>query len=953
MSSQPFSPVFASAALPTVDTIFERLAAGGLSFKPRPAQLRLAQCVRNTLATGGIVCLEAPTGTGKTLGYLAGGIEQQAHEAVPLPIVVATATVGLQEQILRYDVPRLVQAGVLDARKVALAKGRSRYFCPRTTSVLEDKKMQDGQFDMFDAEKFVSDGGTHIALDMLKAWRTKTWDGDQDSWPGAIPQCWGATCACSSDTCIGRNCDYYDACPYIQSRARLAKATLVIANQDIVLADLRQRAEEQESTALPFKKYALIVDEAHHFPDKAADTRRGSAKLGDGPFLEEIRQFGTTVWAEPTVAKGLAKKAVRPTIFSDDLTQLQELLQAATAAISAQQAFRADGVSTWGLESPGDSLLAQVGELAARTLQLADILKIVAAEFTTFIEPAVGPQKAFGVRMLALAHRFYGRVRTLQEGLALFYLGQDQVRWATRDAGGHITLHTQPLEGDRVLEELLWRTQFPVALVSATLQVAGSFARFKARAGLPLHAVCEALPPVFDYSRGFLHEPLMRTLPGDEGHDAELVEKIQLLFEHSPIPGMLVLFTAKQALQRVVRALDGPIAARLLVAGSAPLPELVAKHKAAIDRGQRSVLVGLDSMAEGLDLPGKYCGHVVITRLPFAVPDDPVEAARQTQLKGAWFEKVYLADMLTKLIQGTGRLIRREEDHGVISLLDGRLANKYYAPLVFAALPRFTRISKLGAYKLAAQANGWDITHGYQAAAEAARAQAKPALAATNLQPIPAGKIKKAPQLVVADAVLADRRAEALAALAEAAAKPGLPWVLPPALPGELPLARLGRAYTPNPEVPVLSDTVQPCLPRHAAPMLWAEGLLPEAVLLGLVALNRPGYQPRAEWHKILAARPDIFQFAYILRSHDRSLPDARCEVLSSKMCTEALTQAFAGLKLPDRMALALAVNELEQQAGLALTSVAPKWPSRAYLEALVDYGTVQIQVLRSAKKRG
>lgn len=686
-----------SLSLPSVTQIFGALTtAYGLS--PRASQMELAELVQTTVLSGGISCIEAPTGTGKTLGYLAGALAAQARSAQIMPIVVATATVGLQEQILKDDVPRLEKAGVLDARKVAVAKGRGRYFCPRTAALLEDKKAQDTQFDMFNADKQVADAGVPIALDMLRAWRTKEWDGDKDSWSGTIPDCWESACGASSDTCVNRACEFFESCPYMASRQRLATAQLIIANHDIVLADLTQRAEAQTTTVLPPKSYALIFDEAHNLPEKAVAKKMAVARLSDTDWLRKLEAYGETCLSSPRISKAMS----RATEFGMDVfgvgapTLIAELGKLAEKIGTVD--FNESGLFSWGLKEPERDFLNEVLQVGAQAFRIYSALQTTSKAFTEAADEASGAEKAFAIRMLALTHGFQRKAKDLYAGLELFCSPDKLVRWVSRKADGSYGMHTQPLEGRDVLTELLWSKGITTVLVSATLQIVGSFERFRDKTGLPGHAVTRALAPVFDYSRGYLHQPEMETVPGDPAHEKELVRKLELLYQQEVSPGMLVLFTSREAMRRVTRALPDEMTSVMLTQDRRPVPELVAAHKAKIARGERSILVGLDSMAEGLDLPGNNCGHVVITRLPFAVPGDPVEEARRDALGKDWFEQAYLADMLIMLIQATGRLIRRESDHGVITVLDKRLWTKRYALTAYSALPTFTRGQKLRGY---------------------------------------------------------------------------------------------------------------------------------------------------------------------------------------------------------------------------------------------------------------
>lgn len=959
--------------LPTVKGIFDAMTDRfGLS--PRASQLTLADQVRDTLAGGGVCCVEAPTGTGKTLGYLAGALDAQAHSGDPVPIVVATATVGLQEQILRHDLPRLAAVGALDLHKVAVAKGRGRYFCPRTTAVLEDKKLQDGQADMFAPEKHVADGGTQIALEMLSAWREGRWNGDRDAWESGVPDCWESTCAARSETCVSRACEYYDKCAYMASRTKLSKAQVIIANHNIVLADLAQRADEQSTTALPLKRYALIFDEAHNLPEKALATREAAAPLSQTDWLRKFEAYGQTVEA----SAGLMTRLMRAHdyqagVFEQTPYLLLHGLEAFAKQLAEALTFSASGTFSWGLKTPEPAYQDVALELAALALTLLKSLKAVAKACGEFAEEAVGVEKGFAVRMLAQTHEHAHKVEALHKGLMAFCAEDRVVRWVYRNRDEALTLHTRPLEGQDVLNELLWSTEIPVAMVSATLQIAGSFKRFRDKSGLPGHAVTLALPPVFDYTRGFLHQPDMRCMPNELGFEAEVVEKVERLFDKKIGPGMLLLFTSREMMRRVCGAL--PLAMRdcLQMQNTRPLPELIAQHKARIDQGERSILAGLDSMAEGLDLPGRYCTHVVITRLPFAVPGDPVEEARRELMGSRWFEEAYLADMLTMLIQSTGRLIRREDDHGVVTVLDHRLVKKRYCVTAAKALPGFSRGTLIKEYEALAKERGFDLAHGmclkskkpaHLSLAHSSKpagvrggalpdGASKPSGGKSHLSGTggPALKLLAGgvsapvdPIKAALDPVLlfASRGAEETMR-ARAVSVDSLNSVLVSLMPfAEGPFPEHEPDYLPG-----TAQMLDPALPVGTPAVCWTERHLPGAVMLGLRVMNLPWADRRPAWEQVLSLRADLLQYVSVLRSHRNGDLDIRNGLISEAACLTQLERGLAGLSAPHADELIGALRRFEAET-IALLSQSFVLPSPRLLQALPAAALALAKAFRS-----
>ena len=267
-------------------------------------------------------------------------------------------------------------------------------------------------------------------------------------------------------------------------------------------------------------------------------------------------------------------------------------------------------------------------------------------------------------------------------------------RWLTLTEGGDIEVHVSPILAADTLRQYLWNPAFAALATSATLTALGKFDRFSHRAGLPRSAVCALAPSPFQHGEaGLLRVPKYGADPRDSvAHTAAIIEHLPEILADER--GSLVLFSSRKQMLEVFAGVPAEFRQRVLVQGDLSKQELIRQHRKQVDDGKQSVIFGLASFAEGVDLPGKYCEHVVIAKIPFAVPDDPVEAALAEWIEkngGNPFMEIAVPDASLRLIQACGRLLRTESDSGTVTVLDRRLVTQRYGKAILNALPPFRR----------------------------------------------------------------------------------------------------------------------------------------------------------------------------------------------------------------------------------------------------------------------
>ncbi|GHC19387.1 ATP-dependent DNA helicase DinG [Kushneria pakistanensis] len=646
------------------------------------------------------VCvLEAGTGTGKTLAYLLSALPIARAQGKRL--VVSTATVALQEQVLHQDLPMLKASSGIDF-DYALAKGRGRYVCVAKLDQLMDGVEDNPTMSLFEQSLVSSQEDIgELARELAEAYGSGEWQGDRDSWPQAIADPQWRRLTVDHRQCTNRRCGHFGACAFFRARRGMDEADVIVANHDLVLADLSLGG----GIVLPNPKDTIYVfDEAHHLPDKALEHfyhRQGvnAAMRWLGQLKKSLTDLNTGLGAQHTIARLLG--------------QFPELLAAIEPRLG--EAFRL--AQPLAERTPEDNERLHyrftMGKLPAAFRDLAQQLVTPFAELSRHLETisdilreSLDPDKSTGLAreqaeawlpLIALVHG-----RALEAHALWQAFGADEVedappqaRWLTfeqRMGEAELTFSASPVSAAETLARYLWGACHGAVLTSATLTALGRFDRLQERAGLANRYRYQILPSPFDYSRAVLSVPREAVDPGDrDAHESAIVDFIEKLGADE---AALVLFSSRKQLRAVVARLDDTTSTRTLSQDDMPRRELIERHRKRIDDGQGSIILGLASFAEGIDLPGDYLTHVVITRLPFAVPDDPVGATLAEWIEsrgGNPFMRISVPDASIKLVQACGRLIRKEVDSGRITLLDRRVLTRRYGRALLDALPPFRR----------------------------------------------------------------------------------------------------------------------------------------------------------------------------------------------------------------------------------------------------------------------
>jgi ATP-dependent DNA helicase DinG len=647
-------------------------AVQGIGGAERPGQVQMAEAVRHAIETGEHVAVQAGTGTGKSLAYLVPAVRHAV--ATGSTIVVATATIALQRQLIDRDLPRLTAtlAPLLDREPAfAILKGRRNYLClnRQKGGVAEDP--QDALFDPADTGP-TSPLGRQVKR--LHEWAEQTATGDRDELVPGVPEAAWRQVSVSAQECIGaQRCTFGSRCFAEKAREAAARADIVVTNHALLAIDATSEIE-----VLP-EHDVVIVDEAHDLVDRVTSATTGELS---GPAADtaarraaRLTESAADVGAAPAVADQLRQAAAALVIDLGDapagrMDVLSDTLAATLTSVRDAAGACADAVR------------------ASTTPQEEDQQRLATARLT--------------VASLDELQQTAGRILDAFEQEVT---ERGEVVWLDRpfidDGRRPPALRVAPLEVGRVLRNRLF-AQRTVALTSATLALGGSFAPLAVQWGLPPQGGWESSgehePPMtwtgldvgspFDHARsGILYVARHLPPPGrDQLPEAYLTELAELI--EAAGGRTLGLFSSMRAAREAAGALRERISYPLLCQGD----DLTAQLVRQFSEDEPACLFGTLSLWQGVDVPGNSLQLVVIDRIPFPRPDDPLASARQRAVAargGNGFMSVAASHAALLLAQGAGRLLRTMTDRGVVAVLDPRLMTARYGDFLRATLPPF------------------------------------------------------------------------------------------------------------------------------------------------------------------------------------------------------------------------------------------------------------------------
>ncbi|HSE50089.1 MAG TPA: ATP-dependent DNA helicase [Terriglobales bacterium] len=643
----------AAAAAPHLASLYSFFGPGGALAKAHPnyefrrGQLQMAEQVEQALADKRHVILEAGTGTGKTLAYLVPVIKSGKR------VIISTGTKNLQEQLFYKDVPFLET--ITGKLRVCYMKGRNNYLCRQKVYDLESQPILNGLNEI-----------EHFRI--IREWEKTTATGDRAEL-AALPEnspVWGKLDA-RTEACTGQKCQQFDRCFITEMRRKAMESDIIIVNHHLFFADLaiKRMAEGAPDAGILPEAAAVIFDEAHELEDVAGSYF--GVSVSNLRFAELARD----------VEFQLKQKHLLSASLSSALVSLRDRAQIFFALLPAGDGRFAFENRREFLEENGEEYLGLANALARLGHELSGIPE--------------KPEEVFNL---------IGRCEELKFALGFVMESQNKntVFWIERRSygegrrkdrtGGNVFITATPIDVSQILKQALFENLETAVLTSATLAVSGTFEYIAARLGLQ-HARTLVVPSHFDYeSQAVLYVPPDLPDPRTPQFTARAADLVRRLLEITR-GRAFVLFTSYAQMNDIHDRLLGELEYPMLLQGTAPKSALLDEFRST----PNAVLFGTSSFWQGVDVQGEQLSAVIIDRLPFAVPNDPVVAARIKAIDeegGNAFFQYQVPQAVITLKQGFGRLIRSLHDRGLLALLDNRILKKQYGRVFLESLPKYT-----------------------------------------------------------------------------------------------------------------------------------------------------------------------------------------------------------------------------------------------------------------------
>jgi ATP-dependent DNA helicase DinG len=752
---------------------FDHMVARAPGFRSRPGQREMAALIAHTLSgvrlgdgavagdaalpDRGIAVVQAGTGVGKSAAY--------ASTVIPLAlaqqkrVIISTATVALQEQLIAKDLPAL-SAALPESFTFALAKGRGRYVCRLKLDQLSGGDAASADlFESDDALDPASESPDQVAAGAVaraagsaraaERWTERartytewsqsldggTWDGDRDRLDTPPEGDLWSPVAAERHSCTARHCPSYNSCSYYQARARLAQSQVIVVNHDLLLSTLGLHALPDPSDCY------VVFDEAHHLGPVAQGQFTESMDLMRSQWLDRLPR------AVEEVAGALQHTpGVDVAQLARELKAAQgELARLAMARIGESPEWLAltgrassrpvpvEGLSRGGFRQAqpergyqaapvvdrfeGGALPSGWAETVSQMHTRASALLKVMEALATQLKANARDNPGDAARCARLYSRLGVLAPRLQHAQATAEL------WLQEADAGHpplakwleagiqhglvtLTAHACPLQPGSLLRHQLWSKVRAAVVTSASLVTCGGFDHFLHESGLAYDdaVVAREVQSPFDHAaQGRLVVVQTQADPKDvEAYTREMLDA--LMADLAEVQrGALVLFTSRAQLRRaqdlLERGLHSDLRNKVLVQGEASRTQLLQRHAERVQAGEVSILFGLQSFGEGLDLPGELCEWVFITKLPFASPSDPVGQARADWLKAQGrdpFSELVVPATGARLLQWTGRALRSETDEAVVVCYDARLLKQSYGRRMLKGLPPYRLQRRVG-----------------------------------------------------------------------------------------------------------------------------------------------------------------------------------------------------------------------------------------------------------------